>query len=227
MNERYSNLMNKIPSGTIHLRDDRKKTNWTVNINSFYLSRYLVTKELYTAVTQQRSVAKEDGALEPAVNVSWNEAISFCNLLSQESGLKECYSFKKDSEEVICDWTADGYRLPTEAEWQFACQAGTTSWRYDELDEIAWYKENSNGGIHQVGEKKPNDFGLYDMLGNAWEWCWDLYDEEVYGSYRIFRGGSWAEEARGCGATNRRRSHPTFCIDDLGFRIAKSIKTVD
>ena len=71
--------------------------------------------------------------------------------------------------------------------------------------------------------KEPNAWGLYDMLGNVWEWCYDLYDENVYGSYRIFRGGSWAEGARGCGATYRRRSHPTFHIDDLGFRLARSI----
>lgn len=74
-----------------------------------------------------------------------------------------------------------------------------------------------------MGQKHPNQWGLYDMLGNAWEWCWDLYDEKTYGEYRIFRGGSWAEEARGCGATNRRRGHPTFKIDDLGFRLAKSL----
>ncbi|MGM1047357.1 MAG: formylglycine-generating enzyme family protein [Bacillota bacterium] len=92
-----------------------------------------------------------------------------------------------------------------------------------ELDKIAWYNENSGGEIHEVGRKEPNAWGLYDMLGNVWEWCFDLYDEQVYGSYRIFRGGSWAEEARGCGASCRRRSHPSFRIDDLGFRLAQSL----
>jgi formylglycine-generating enzyme required for sulfatase activity len=124
---------------------------------------------------------------------------------------------------VNCNLGADGYRLPTEAEWQYACKAGTTGYRYGELDEIAWYEENSEGGVHEVGKKGPNAWGLHDMLGNVWEWCWDLYDEEVYGSYRVFRGGSWAEEDRGCGATCRRRSHPTFGIDDLGFRLARSL----
>lgn len=141
----------------------------------------------------------------------------------QKSGLKEYYSISDDDQIVSCNLDSNGYRLPSEAEWQYACKAGTTGYIYGELKEIAWYNENSDGHIHEVGKKEPNAWGLYDMLGNVWEWCYDLYDEKVYGSYRIFRGGSWAEEARGCGATCRRRSHPTFHIDDLGFRLARSI----
>ncbi|NCC82385.1 MAG: formylglycine-generating enzyme family protein, partial [Clostridia bacterium] len=107
-------------------------------------------------------------------------------------------------------------------EWQYACKAGSTGYRYGDIDEIAWYSGNSNGSIQEMGLKKPNSWGLYDMLGNIWEWCWDLYDESTYGSYRIFRGGSWAESERGCGATCRRRGHPSFGIDDLGFRLARN-----
>ncbi|WP_152495388.1 formylglycine-generating enzyme family protein, partial [Dehalobacter sp. UNSWDHB] len=92
------------------------------------------------------------------------------------------------------------------------------------VNKIAWYKENSEGRTHEVGTKEPNAWGLYDMLGNVWEWCWDIYDEKVYGPYRIFRGGGWFDPERGCLATNRRRGHPTFRIDDLGFRLAKSLK---
>ncbi|WP_307442043.1 MULTISPECIES: SUMF1/EgtB/PvdO family nonheme iron enzyme [unclassified Paenibacillus] len=211
-----------VPGGEIDLRDDRTRSKWKVNIQPFLLAKYPVTKELYFAISQKSSISYVADQ-NPVVNISWNDAISFCNLLSQKAGLKECYSISNDGENIICDWESDGYRLPSEAEWQYACKAGTTGYRYGELEKIAWYNENSAGTTHEVGRKKPNAWGLYDMLGNVWEWCWDLYDENVYGSYRIFRGGSWAEEARGCGASCRRRSHPTFTIDDLGFRLAKSI----
>jgi formylglycine-generating enzyme required for sulfatase activity len=211
----------RIPGGEIELRDDRIKSKWNADIRPFLLAQYPVTMGLYYAITN-KSPNSFDGDLKPVVNISWNEAISFCNLLSQNAGLKECYSISNDGENIICDWESNGYRLPSEAEWQYACKAGTNGYRYGELDKIAWYNENSGGKIHEVGRMEPNAWGLYDMLGNVWEWCWDLYDEQVYGTYRIFRGGSWAEEARGCGASCRRRSHPSFSIDDLGFRLAQS-----
>lgn len=212
--------MVKIQGGEIELRDDRIKSKWKAEIRPFLLARYPVTMSLYFSITNSPNAF--DRNLKPVVNVSWNDAISFCNLLSQKDGLKECYSISNDGETIILDWESNGYRLPSEAEWQYACKAGTNGYRYGELDKIAWFNENSEGKIHEVGRKEPNEWGLYDMLGNVWEWCWDLYDEQVYGSYRIFRGGSWAEEARGCGATCRRRSHPAFSIDDLGFRLAQS-----
>ncbi|PET60303.1 cytoplasmic protein [Bacillus sp. AFS001701] len=213
--------MVKIPGGEIELRDDRIKSKWKTEIRPFLLAQYPVTKGIYNTITN-KSLNTFDGDLKPVVNISWNDAISFCNLLSQKAGLKECYSLSYDGESIICNWESDGYRLPTEAEWQYACKAGTTGYRYGELDKIAWYNENSGDKIHEVGRKEPNAWSLYDMLGNVWEWCWDLYDEQVYGSYRIFRGGSWAEVARSCGASCRRRSHPSFCIDNLGFRLARS-----
>jgi len=237
------NLMVPIPGGMEYLRDYRDEQKWTssdskmsipglkgnlteierkVDINPFFLAKYHVTKSLYEVITQKALVKVELDSI-PMVNVSWYEAISFCNLLSKECGLKECYTFDHNSSNVFCDWNAVGYRLPTDAEWQYACKAGSTGYRYGEIRDIAWYSENSEGRIHEVGKKELNQWGLYDMLGNAWEWCWDLYDEKTYGPYRIFRGGSWAESARGCGATCRRRGHPSFCIDDLGFRLAKSI----
>lgn len=213
--------MSQIPAGTIELRDDRKKNTWKVAVKPFLLACYPVTLELYNAVSMHSSPLKGRD-LDPVVSISWLDATQFCNLLSNKSGLEECYSINPDNETIVCNWNSNGYRLPSEAEWQYACKAGTSGYRYGELDQIAWYQDNSGGGIHEVGGKQPNEWGLYDMLGNVWEWCWDIYDEQVYGSYRIFRGGSWAEEARGCGASCRRRSHPTFSIDDLGFRVARS-----
>jgi formylglycine-generating enzyme required for sulfatase activity len=213
-----------IPEGEITLRDDRIKHTWTVEIKSFWLARYPVTQELYFAITHE-SPSSFEGGKKPVETVSWKEAIRFCNLLSVQTGLQPCYAENEASGEVRLLTQANGYRLPTEAEWEYACKAGTTESRYGALDQIAWYKANSQGMTHEVGLKAPNAWGLYDMIGNVWEWCSDLYDQTVYGSYRILRGGGWADEPRSCLATNRRRSHPTaFRIDDLGFRIARNMQ---
>jgi len=223
LNESLSSMhypMVDIPGGEVELRDDRTKQNWKVDIKPFRIGQYPVTMQLYYDLTNKSPLPLAD-ANKPVVSISWNEVIYICNLLSQRAGLQECYSISEN--EIVYHEDANGYRLPSEAEWQYACKAGTTGYRYGELDQIAWYNANSGGKLQEVGRKEPNAWGLYDMLGNAWEWCWDLYDPSVYGPYRIFRGGSWAEEARGCGATCRRRSHPSFCIDDLGFRLAQSI----
>jgi formylglycine-generating enzyme required for sulfatase activity len=212
-------VMVPIPGGAVDLRDDRLGTRWRVDIAPFELARYPVTVDVHRSVTGEA----EDPAVSgdtPVVNVSWLDAIAVCNRLSAPAGLRPAYTLAGD--DVTWDRTAGGYRLPTEAEWQYAAKAGTSGYRYGDLDEIAWYADNSAGRVHDVGGRAANPWGLHDMLGNVWEWCWDLYDEQVYGRYRIFRGGGWAEPARGCGATVRRRSHPSFAIDDLGFRIART-----
>lgn len=214
-------MMVPIPGGDIAMRDDRTSTSWRVDVSPFLLGRHPVTVSHYDGV-EGEAPSHVDIDSHPAVNVSWYDAISFCNRLSRQAGFDPCYETSDDGEHVDCDWEANGYRLPTEAEWQYACKAGTAGYRYGDLDRIGWYEGNSGGRIRAVGKKAANPWGLYDMLGNVWEWCWDVYDPEVYGPYRVFRGGGWADEARSCGATCRRRSHPTFRIDDLGFRLARS-----
>jgi len=214
-------IMVKVPKGTIELRDDRTKRKWTVELEPFLLSKFTVTQDLYYQIMQAKPSAFP-GNSRPVEMVSWKDAIQFCNMLSSQAGLNPCYGIDVD-DNISFDQDANGFRLPTEAEWEYACKAGSTDVRYDELDSIAWYKGNSENTTHNVGLKTPNIWGLYDMLGNVWEWCSDIYDATVYGSYRIIRGGGWCDEERGCLATNRRRSHPTaFKIDDLGFRIARN-----
>lgn len=214
--------MVEIPGGKIELRDDRTTQKWTVDINPFLLAKFPVTQELYFHVTNEEPSTIK-GNRHPVESVTWKDAVSFCNKLSIQSGLNPCYEIKEEKEEITFDITANGFRLPTEAEWEYACKAGTAGIRYGDINSVAWFKDNSSMTTHIVGQKEPNAWGLYDMLGNVWEWCSDIYDETVYGSYRIFRGGGWADEERSVMATTRRRSHPLkFKIDDLGFRIARN-----
>lgn len=215
--------MIRVPPGTIALRDDRVNRRWSVELRSFEMSRYPVTHAQYAQVLDRPRLA--DQALQsPVVNVSWLDAVQFCNALSTASGYQLCYQIGAAEFTATLIEESDGYRLPTEAEWEYACRAGTNTSRYGTLDDIAWYRGNSSGSAHPVGLKQPNAWGIHDMLGNVWEWCQDQYDPEVYGLYRVFRGGGWSDEERSCMAMNRRRSHPTFAIDDLGFRVVRSLK---
>lgn len=212
--------MLEISRGSIELRDDRTKEEWTVNIETFFLSKFPVTQDLFFRVTNENPSTFKGERL-PVETVSFKDSVNFCNKLSAQIGLTPCYQIQ--NEEIIFDFSSNGFRLPTEAEWEYACKAGKSEIRYGELDLIAWYKNNSEDKTHNVGQKQPNIWGLYDMLGNVWEWCTDLYDTELYGSYRIFRGGGFCDEGRSVMATTRRRSHPLkFKIEDLGFRIARN-----
>jgi formylglycine-generating enzyme required for sulfatase activity len=151
----------------------------------------------------------------PVVLVSWNDARAFCRWLSKKTGLD--------------------FRLPTEVEWEFACRAGGQEERYGDLDDIAWYEYNSQGRTHPVGGKRPNAYGLYDMLGNVWEWCGDRYDKNYYragpgtnpagpgfGLHRVSRGGSWCSKPPRVRAAFRRHDHPDFRFYRLGFRLART-----
>lgn len=214
--------MVEIPKGTIELRDDRTKEKWTVEIESFLLFKFPVTQVFYFEITNENPSTFK-GDLLPVETVTFKDAVIFCNKISVQNGLTPCYLIQDESEEIFFEKSANGYRLPTEAEWEYACKAGSTDIRYGQLSDIAWYKDNSDNKTHNVGQKAPNAWGLYDMLGNVWEWCSDLYDTEVYRSYRIFRGGGFCDVERSVMATTRRRSHPLkFKIEDLGFRIAKN-----
>jgi formylglycine-generating enzyme required for sulfatase activity len=170
----------------------------------------------------------------PVVEVSWNDTIAFCNKLSEREGLKPCYKFDGRMQAG-----GEGYRLPTEAEWEYACRAGSTT-RYSfgdddgSLGEYAWYSGNSGFKTHPVGQKPPNAWGLYDMYGNIWEWCWDWYDGSYYGQSsgvdplgpewsdsRVYRGGSWMFEPQFARSASRNAEHPGSQADSHGFRVVR------
>ncbi|CAM4470755.1 SUMF1/EgtB/PvdO family nonheme iron enzyme [Paenibacillus xylanexedens] len=151
--------------------------------------KYPVTQQLYHFVMHEEEIEPIVSKL-PITEVSWMDAITFCNELSRKLGRMECYTVTNESENTIFNKIANGFRLLSDAEWQYACKAGSTGYRYARIDHIAWYQGNSNGSVHKVGQLLPNPWGLYDLIGNVWEWCWDLYDAERYGNYRVFRGGS-------------------------------------
>jgi len=189
-----------------------------------------VTQRLYKSV-MQTNPSFFPGPDRPVENVSWHDAVSFCNALSRASGLPEAYS--GDSDSVRCDFANGGYRLPTEAEWEYACRAGTTGPRYGGLDEIAWHMRNSGAQTNPVRQKKPNAWGLYDMIGNVGEWCWDwygLYEGDGTdpvgpdtGSDRVHRGGSWCLVSSLPRASLRGRVDPGYRSNGLGFRLSRSV----
>ncbi|UCC97355.1 MAG: SUMF1/EgtB/PvdO family nonheme iron enzyme [Phycisphaerales bacterium] len=175
----------------------------------------------------------------PLEQINWTDAAMYCNERSLSEGLEPCY----DEETWDCNFTANGYRLPTEAEWEYACRAGTKS-EYSfgndarRLRDYAWFTDNSSGKTHPVGQKKPNPWGLHDMHGNAAEWCNDYYSENYYsqapqqdprgpreGKERVLRGGAWNSSAEACRSAYRT-SDPSIddtCLanDAIGFRCVR------
>ncbi len=216
--------MLRCPGGSILLRDEGTQRTWEVELDPFLLSSVHLTRADARAILGEVPEAAA-GPETPVTEISWNDSVRLCNRLSEAAGLRPCYSGHAgvDAEEVVVDGNADGYRLPTEAEWEYACRAGSTEPRYGELDRIAWHLGNSGDEIHDVGTRAPNAWGFFDMIGNAWEWCWDVFDPQVYGPYRVFRGGGFADRPRGCRASCRRKSHPTLRIEDVGLRLARTI----
>jgi formylglycine-generating enzyme required for sulfatase activity len=217
--------------------DDEKPQHRVRIARSFYLGIYPVTQREYMEVTKTNPSHFQSGERHPVESVPWLDAAAFCSALSQKEGLKPFYAIQGDAVEVR-DWSGPGYRLPTEAEWEYACRAGSQT-RYcfsdDEkaLGEYAWYSANSNRQTQPVGKKKPNAFGLYDMHGNVWEWCWDGYAADYYqssavddprgpdgASARVLRGGGWGGIPRSCRSADRDGGGPGNRCGILGFRLA-------
>jgi sulfatase modifying factor 1 len=209
----------------------------SVTLNSFYIGKFEVTQAEWKAVIGNNpSLFKEDNY--PVERVTWYDAVEFCNKKSKMEGLTPCY--KGTGDHITCNFDADGFRLPTEAEWEYACQGGVKSLNYkysgsNNANDVAWYEVNSEDKTHPVGQKKSNELGIYDLSGNIHEWCWDRYDKDYYktspadnpkgpgnGKNRSYRGGGACSRAIWLRSCARFNLPPETKNHEIGFRIVKN-----
>ncbi|TRV03175.1 MAG: serine/threonine protein kinase [Microcystis wesenbergii Mw_MB_S_20031200_S109] len=213
--------MVSLPAGKFLMgssESDSEKPPHQVKVNSFAIGKYPITQAQYQAVMGTNPSLFTNNPQNPVERVSWNDAKAFCQKLSQITGKT--------------------YRLPTEAEWEYACRAGTTTRYYfgdndNQLGNYAWYRGNSQDKTHPVGQKKPNGWGLYDMSGNVWEWCEDDWHDNYKNAPKdgsawlikdnhsqILRGGSWFNNPRNCRSAYRFSNYRCDNDDSYGFRVA-------
>ncbi len=227
----------------------------TVTVNSFLLAKYELTFKEYDAFCEAMKLEKPSDVgwgrdTRPVINVSWLDAVEYCNWRSMEEGLTPAYTIQ--GEKVTCNWSVNGYRLPTEAEWEYAARQKGQKVRFGNGKDIADTKEINLDGIHystsysiegidrqktvSVGSLNcPNSLGLHDMSGNVWEWCWDWYGSDYYinspafspkgpesGSDRVIRGGSWINYPASVRAADRYSYSPDYWFSTLGFRLART-----
>lgn len=214
-----------LPGGTFQMGSNEssdEKPIHRVTLSPFFIGKYPVTQAQWQAV-MDNNPSNFKGADFPVESVSWDNATAFCAKLSQQSG--------------------KNFRLPTEAEWEYACRAGSAGkWCFgDDLKELkkyAWYDKNSGSQTHPVGQRQPNQFGLYDMHGNVWEWCQDWYKNDYYknspeqdppgpakGDYRVLRGGSWGDDYVNCRSAFRHDDSPGHALILSGFRVVCVART--
>ena len=225
-----------IPAGTFLMGDEEFGPIHRVEITEpFLMATAPVTQALYREITGEEP-SEFKGRDLPVETVTWFEAVRFCNRLSEKLNFAPAYRI--DGEDVAWDRKNDGFRLPTEAEWEYACRAGTTT-RFAagdleaDLEKMGWYSRNSGNQTHPVKQRKPNAWGIFDMHGNVLEWVWDCYKEypsdsvvdpmgPETGANRVMRGGSWENSTWSCRSACRFDLAPGFCFDNLGFRLARS-----
>ena len=235
-------VMVLIPGGEFYMgsnsgRPDERPAH-KVRVSSFYMDVYPVTQASYQQL-MGTNPSRVKNPKAPVERVRWTDAIRYLNARSKAEGLEPCYDLKTGK----CDFQASGYRLPTEAEWEYACRAGTRTKYFfgnspAKLSLYAWYKSNSGHKTRPVGTKKPNPWGLYDMYGNVWEWCNDWYSRDYYkhsptvnprgpatGTKKVLRGGSYDSPASECTSTYRHSAPPgsaDVCFQQpFGFRAVR------
>jgi formylglycine-generating enzyme required for sulfatase activity len=239
--------MVRVPAGAFAMGSRRGKEDasavHTVRVDSFLMDRYEVTQAEYERLGTKEAFANPShfkGPTLPVEQVTWAQAAFYCNARSRDEGLEPCYDEKSGE----CNFQAAGYRLPTEAEWEYACRAGTDadySFGNDprKLGEYAWFADNSSKKTHPVGQKKPNPWGLFDMHGNVAEWCNDAYEPSYYqnspadnprgpaeGKEYVLRGGAWKSGGEMLRSSHRIAENPGFsdaCLarDAIGFRCVR------
>ena len=247
-------------------------TDYQVTLSSFYIGKYPATQALWKAVMKGENPSSFIGDNRPVERVSWFDAAVFCNALNELSGYEPCYYSEKlfqhvygknilegikdtasrvqqeegyilpNDGEVYLKPNTKGYRLPTEAEWEYAARGGQKSGGYeyagsDKLNEVGWFRDNSHDETKPVGLKLDNELSIYDMSGNVWERCYDwrgAYNKTavtnptgaVEGQNRVLRGGSWIDYTRRCRPTSRHYNTPTHRDYYIGFRLVSVFPSV-
>lgn len=264
--------INKISEVRIAQKDimDENSPDFSLSVSDFYISKFEITQELYKKIMEsdseanaepsyfcQDNYANEKQELRPVEKVTWYDAVAFCNALSKKEGLQPVYQiegiqrYTKDyaikKAEVTADFSKNGYRLPTHAEWLWAACGGVKERKIlkysgsNDIEEVAWHSFNSKEMTHQVGLRKPNALGIYDMTGNVAEWCWDcVWNDEFQnkeyvnytgpqeGSYRYIKGGCFVEVSAGapfpCETFEKLGGAQFLRYYNTGFRVVRNIK---
>ncbi len=226
-----------------------------VTVSSFYVSKYEITQSEYQSVMGVNPSCFNGIANYPVEQINWFNSIEYCNKLSITEGLTPCYSYltygtnpvnwpegwntnDANHTNLSCDWSVNGYRLLTEAEWEFVAKGGNLTHGYtysgsNDLNSVGWNYNNSDNTTHSIGLKISNELGVYDMSGNVWEWCWDIHGNfpegnqinphgALSGTNRVIHGGGWGDSSMGCRVVNRWSYSPSSSDNVIGLRLCRT-----